>query len=73
MEDQDQEEVVVKAVKELKTSLAKSVRSSEWSMENGLLYYRGVTYIFTFTFLFTLFDTWFAALSANYLLLFFDS
>ena len=45
MEDQDQEEVVVKAVKELKKSLAKSVRSSEWSMENGLLYYRGKIYV----------------------------
>ena len=41
MEDQDQEEVVVKAVKELKKSLTKLVRSSEWSMENSLLYYRG--------------------------------
>ena len=39
MKDEDQEEVVVKAVKELKKSLAKSVKSSEWSMENNLLYY----------------------------------
>ena len=45
MEDQDQEEVVVKAVKELKKSLAKSVKSSEWSMEKGLLYYRGKIYV----------------------------
>ena len=45
MEDEDQEEVVVKAVKELKRSSAKSVKSSEWSMENGLLYYRGKIYI----------------------------
>ena len=45
MEDKDQEEVVVKAVKELKKSSAKSVRSSEWSMENGLLYYRGKIYV----------------------------
>ena len=45
MEDQDQEEVVVKAVKELKKSLTKSVKSSEWSMENGLLYYRGKIYV----------------------------
>ena len=45
MEPEDQEEVVVKAVKELKKSAAKSVRSSEWSMENGLLYYRGKIYI----------------------------
>ena len=39
METEDQEEVVVKAVKELKKSPAKSVKSSEWSMENSLLYY----------------------------------
>ena len=45
MEVEDQEEVVVKAVKELKKSPAKSVKSSEWSMENGLLYYRGKIYV----------------------------
>ena len=45
MEDQDQAEVVVKVVKELKKSSAKSVRSSKWSMENGLLYYRGKIYV----------------------------
>ena len=45
MEDQDQEEVVVKAVKELKKSPTKSMKSSEWSMENGLLYYRGKIYV----------------------------
>ena len=45
MDDEDQEEVVVKAVKELKKSSAKSVKSSEWSMENGLLYYRGKIYV----------------------------
>ena len=45
MEDQDQEEVVVKAVKELKKSLTKSMKSSEWAMENSLLYYRGKIYI----------------------------
>ena len=37
--------VVVKAVKELKKSPAKLVRSSEWSMENGLLYYGGKIYV----------------------------
>ena len=37
--------VVVKAVKELKKSPAKSMKSSEWSMENGLLYYRGKIYV----------------------------
>ena len=45
MEDEDQEEIVVKAVKELKRSSAKSMKSSEWSMENGLLYYRGKIYV----------------------------
>ena len=45
MESEDQEEVVITAVKELKKSSAKSVRSSEWSLENGLLYYRGKIYI----------------------------
>ena len=45
MDRKDQEEVVVKAVKELKKSPVKSVRSSEWSMENDLLYYRGKVYV----------------------------
>ena len=45
MEDQDQEEGVVKVVKELKKSLTKSMKSSKWLMENGLLYYRGKIYI----------------------------
>ena len=39
------EEVVVKAIKELKKSSVKSVISSEWSMEHGLLHYRGKIYI----------------------------
>ena len=41
----NQEEVVVKAIKELKQSRAKSIRTSEWSMENDLLYYRGKIYV----------------------------
>ena len=45
MDVEDQDEVVVKAVKELKKSPAKSVRTSKWSMENCLLYYRGKIYI----------------------------
>ena len=45
METEDQEEVVVKAVKELKKSPTKSVKSSEWSLENGLLYYQGKIYV----------------------------
>ena len=39
MEMEDQEEVVVKAVKELKKSPTKSVKFYKWSLENGLLYY----------------------------------
>lgn len=38
METEEQEEVVVKVVKELKKSSAKLVKSSEWLIENGLLY-----------------------------------
>ena len=45
MEMEDQEEVVVKVVKELKKSPAKSVKSSKWSLENGLLYYWGKIYV----------------------------
>ena len=45
MDTGDQEEVVIKAIKELKQSRAKSVRTSEWSMDNGLLYYRGKIYV----------------------------
>ena len=45
MDIEDQEEVVVKAIKELKKSPAKSIRTSEWSLENSLLYYRGKIYV----------------------------
>ena len=45
MDVEDQEEVVVKAVKELKKSPARTIRTSKWSMENGLLYYRGKIYV----------------------------
>ena len=45
MQVEDQEEVVVKAVKELKKSFTESVKLSEWSIENGLLYYRGKIYV----------------------------
>ena len=45
MESEDQEEVVITVVKELKKSPAKSVRSSEWSLESGLLYYRSKVYV----------------------------
>ena len=39
------EEVMIKAIKELKQSLVKSVISYKWSMENGLLRYRGKVYV----------------------------
>ena len=45
MEAEDQEEVVIIAVKELKKSPTKSMRSSEWSLENSLLYHRGKIYV----------------------------
>ena len=45
MEMEDQEEVVVRVVKELKKSLAKTMKYSKWSMENGLLYYQGKIYV----------------------------
>ena len=45
IEVEDQEEVVIMAVKELKKSLAKSIRSSEWSLKNSLLYYRGKVFV----------------------------
>ena len=39
METETHEDLVVKAIKELKKSPAKSMISSEWSMEHGLLRY----------------------------------
>ena len=39
METETHKDLVVKAIKELKKSLAKSMISSEWSMEHGLLCY----------------------------------
>ena len=45
MEMEDQEELVVKVVKELKKSPTKSMKYSEWSLENSLLYYRGKIYV----------------------------
>jgi len=39
------EEVVVKAIKELMKSSTKSVKSAEWSLDNGILYYRGKIYV----------------------------
>ena len=45
METGNKEEVVVKAIKELVKSLTKSVKSAEWSLENGILYHRGKIYV----------------------------
>jgi hypothetical protein len=39
------EEPVAKAVQELRKSSARSLRSSEWSEREGLLYYRGKIYV----------------------------
>ena len=44
-ETESHEEVIVKAIKELKKSPVKSMKSSEWSMEDGLLRYRGTIYV----------------------------
>jgi hypothetical protein len=43
--DGSQEEVVVKAIKELMKSLTKSMKSTEWSLDNGILYYQGKIYV----------------------------
>ena len=45
MEIGSKEEVVVKAIKELMKSSTKSVKSAEWSLDNGILYYRGKIYV----------------------------
>ena len=45
MESESHEEVMIKAIKELKKSPVKSVISSKWSMENRLLRYRGKVYV----------------------------
>ena len=45
METEDHEEAVVKAIKELRKSLAKSIISSKWSMEHRLLWYQGKVYV----------------------------
>ena len=44
-ETENHEDIVIKAIKELKKSPAKSVISSEWSMEHELLRYRGKIYV----------------------------
>ena len=44
-ESRSKEEVVVKVIKELMKSLTRSVKSSEWSLDSGILYYRGKVYV----------------------------
>ena len=41
----DMEEEVVKAVKLLRTTSAKSVKSSEWFLDKGIVHYRGRIYV----------------------------
>jgi Integrase zinc binding domain len=43
--DGSQEEVVVKAIKELMKSSTRSVKSMEWSLDNRILYYQGKIYV----------------------------
>ena len=45
METGNKEEVVIKAIKELMKSLTKSVKSTEWLLENGILYHQGKIYV----------------------------
>ena len=45
MQSGSKEEAVVKAIKGLMKSSAKSVKSSEWSLDNGILYHRAKIYI----------------------------
>jgi len=41
----DQEEPVAKAARELRQTLSKTVRSAEWSEDNGVLQFRGKIYV----------------------------
>ena len=45
LEQGEKEEAVAKVVKELQKSSEHSVRSSEWSLMDGLLYFRGKIYV----------------------------
>ena len=44
-ESRSKEEVVVKVIKELMKSSTRSVKSSEWSLDNDILYHRKKVYI----------------------------
>ena len=41
----DLEDAVSCAVKALRSTSARAIRSSEWSEENGILYFRGKIYV----------------------------
>jgi len=43
--DGEKEEPVAKAARELQGSSARSVKSAEWSLSDGLLYFRGKIYV----------------------------
>jgi len=43
--DGEKEEPVARAVRELQGSSARSVKSVEWSLSDGLLYFRGKIYV----------------------------
>ena len=43
--DGEKEEPVAKAARELQGSSARSVKSADWSLSDGLLYFRGKIYV----------------------------
>ena len=43
--DGEHEEAIAKVVKEIKTTHDRSVRSAEWSLVDGILYFRGKVYV----------------------------
>jgi len=43
--DGEKEEAVAKVVKELKATRSRTVRSAEWSITDGILYFRGKAYV----------------------------
>src|SRR6267378_3923415 len=45
VKDGNKEEVVAKAAKDLQNSPTRSVRSAEWLMDRGILYFRGKIYV----------------------------
>ena len=43
--DGEPEEAIAKVVKELKTTRSHSVRTAEWAVTDGVLYFRGKAYV----------------------------